>query len=139
NFVAEVVVVADRFAFYFGFRAAEAVVFFEARRRFFFDGGIRDEQDSPRAVFVDPVAGDDVVVIARQHHTAPHRPRSGDAGGGNVRVVVVVHRVFREQPAVVRPGWSRFACARARAVLRRGRVVVVLAVAHEPRLVVVEL
>ena len=98
-----------------------------------------NEQDFPRAVVVDRVPADDVVVVAREHHAAPNGPGSGDARGRDVGVVVVVHGVFREQPAVVRARRTRFACVRTRAVLWRGCVVVVLAVADESRLVVVEL
>src|SRR5438128_5515782 len=136
DFVAQVVVVAE---FFVDFRATEAVVFLKARGRGFFNGRVGDQQDSPGAVVVDRVPADDVVVVAGEHHTAPDRPSSCYAGGGDVGVVVVVHEVFREQPAVVRAGRPRFAFFRARTVLRRGRVVVVLAVADEARLVVVEL
>src|SRR5438128_8215875 len=136
DFVAQVVVVAE---FFVDFRATEAVVFLKARGRGFFNGRVGEQQDSPGAVVVDRVPADDVVVVAGEHHTAPDRPSSCYAGGGDVGVVVVVHEVFREQPAVVRAGRPRFAFFRARTVLRRGRVVVVLAVADEARLVVVEL
>src|SRR5262249_56666464 len=113
-------------------------VFLESGRGAFFNGRIGDQQNSPGAVVIDRVAADDVVAAARNHHTAADRAVTGDAGRGHVRVVVVVNRVFGEQPAVVRAGGPGFP-VRAHAVLRRWRIIVVLAVAHEAGLVVVEL
>src|SRR5207253_5733866 len=95
-------------------------------------------QDSPGAVVVDRVPADYVVARTGKHHARADGGRVGAPRAGHVRVIVVVHRVFREQPAVVRPGRTG-AAVRARPVLRRWGVVVVLAVAYEARLVVVEL
>ena len=106
DFVAEVVVVADVFV---DFDAAQAVVFFEVFGWFFFDGRVGHQQDSPSTVVVDRVVVDDVVAVACQHHAAADGARSRYARRGHVGVVVVVHGVFRKEPAVVRAGWPDFA------------------------------
>src|SRR5205807_7879658 len=70
DFVAEVVVVADVLAFDYLFHAALAVRDWWRS----LGVGIRDEQDPPRAVVVDLVFVDDVVVAAGYHDAAADRP-----------------------------------------------------------------
>ena len=71
-------------------------------------------------------------------HTLRERPRSR-ARRRNVRVVVVVDEVVHEHPARMGVGDRAGGAVRTGAVLRRGPVVVVLAVGVEPVLVLVEL
>ena len=96
------------------------------------------EDHAPGAVVDEAVVDDRVVSSARDRHSRPHRTGGGEARGWHVGVVVVVHVVVGEHPAVLDAGDGRLDAGRAGAVLRR-RVVAVLAVGVKPILVVVEL
>ena len=96
------------------------------------------QQYAPCAVVVD-VVGIDGVVTASDDQDARSARSAGDIGAsGCVCVVVVVHRVVRDQPA--RMGACRTGLVTgAVAGLGRRLVVVVLAVSDDPNVVVVEL
>src|SRR5437588_4867503 len=94
------------------------------------------DDDAPRALVLDPVADDGVVAAAGDLDAAAHGSRPGDAGPGNVRIVVVVHVIAFDDGARVGAGRAGSAVGTG-TVLRRWSVVVVQGVGNDPRLVVV--
>src|SRR6185312_10606339 len=131
------------FAFDFLADPALAVVFGRnLRRRRFFDARVGQHEHAPGLVAGDRVAGDEIVAPAGDRHAGADEPRRAAAGRGRA-VVVVHHAAAGHDPADVlalraRRGRRVFGAAGADAVLRGGRVVVVLALRRDALLVVDE-